>query len=178
MVWKLSDAKCSSPAVLARQAAGAGGGPRRGGAGPGRPAGLLVYQPPTERPGWVGVIYGAIDPGRDKKSPCCPARAAAAGNKLRVAAAHTAVLLLQQNYNCGQNTQHSCIYISVCVCVCECVCAVTVTTSFHFVVWPSFVQVEMNHLVIVDVKRWKLSEEVKGQRSSSESSCEGGTTVW
>lgn len=56
------------------------GGRRRapGGAGPGRPAGLLGYRPPTERPGWVGVIYGAIDPSQDKKSPCCPARPAAA----------------------------------------------------------------------------------------------------
>lgn len=64
--------KCSSLAVPALQAAGARGGPRRG------QTGLLGCWPPTERPGWVGVIYGAIDPSQDKKSPCCPAWPAAA----------------------------------------------------------------------------------------------------
>ena len=39
---------------------------------------LLGHRPPTHRPGRVGVIYGAIDPSQDTKSPCCPASAAAA----------------------------------------------------------------------------------------------------
>lgn len=51
-------------------------GPEEGLVGPGRagPAcwavGLLAAH---GEPVWVGVIYGAIDPGQDKKSPCCPA---------------------------------------------------------------------------------------------------------
>lgn len=65
----------------------------------------------------MGVFYGAIDPGRDKKSPCCPARAAAAGKKLRVAAAQTAVQLQpQQDDHCAHSTLK---YINICVCECE-----------------------------------------------------------
>lgn len=166
-VWKLSDAKCSSPAVLAP--AGRGGW-RRATAGRGwtGPACWAAGLPAAHgEPGWVGVIYGAIDPGRDKKSPCCPARAAAAGKKLRVAAAHTAVLLLQQNYNCGQNTQHT--YL------CVCVCAVTFCCVTQFCAGKKEPPCDR---WCDEMKTTRVSEEAKGRRSSSQSSCECGTTVW
>lgn len=130
-----------------RQAAGAGGGPRRGGAGPGRPAGLLVYRPPTESlAGWASSMERLIPAGTKSlpvvllelqqqeeaqsrcSSYCCTTTAA----ELQLWSKYSALM-----------------YIHICVCVC---------VLWHFVVWPSFVQVKKNHLVIVDVKRWKLQE--------------------
>lgn len=57
---------------------------------PGR-AVLLGHRRPTQRPGRVGVIYGAIDPRQDKKSPCCPARLQEHNKGLRLAATKSAV---------------------------------------------------------------------------------------
>lgn len=127
-----------------RQAAGAGGGPGRGGAGPGRPAGLLVYWPPTESlAGWASSMERLI-PAGTKSLP-------------------VVLLELQQQERSSESLQLILLYyycsrtttvvktLSTHICVCVCV-------LWHFVVWPSFVQVQKNHLVIVDVKRWKLQE--------------------
>lgn len=66
--WTRKRPECSTSAVPDVKAAGAGGGPRRG---------PLGHQPPTERHGSVGVIYGVIDPSQHKKAHCIPVQAAA-----------------------------------------------------------------------------------------------------
>lgn len=136
-----------------RQAAGAGGGPRRGGAGPGRPAGLLVYRPPTESlAGWASSMERLI-PAGTKSLPVVLLEL-----QQQERSSESLQLILLYYYCSRTTTVVKVLSTHVYTYLCVCVCAVTVTTNFHFVVWPSFVQVKKNHLVIVDVTRWKLQE--------------------
>lgn len=63
--WKLSDVKCSSPAVLALQAVGAGGGPGRSRTGP---ACWATGRPRRGLAGWASSMERLI-PARTKSLP-------------------------------------------------------------------------------------------------------------
>lgn len=153
-----------------RQAAGAGGGPRRGGAGPGRPAGLLVYRPPTESlAGWASSMERLI-PAGTKSLPVVLLEL-----QQQERSSESLQLILLYYYCSRTTTVVKVLSTHVYTYLCVCVCAVTFCCVTQFCAGKKEPPCDR---WCDEMKTTRVSEEVKGRRSSSQSACECGTTVW